>query len=49
MIDFALQVRGLTKRFGTKLAVDNLSLDVARGGIFGFLGLTGPARPPPSI
>ncbi len=42
--DFPLQVRSLTKRFGTTLAVDQLSLDVARGEIFGFLGPNGAGK-----
>lgn len=42
--DFPLQVRGLTRRFGTTLAVDGLSLDVARGEILGFLGPNGAGK-----
>jgi ABC-2 type transport system ATP-binding protein len=42
--DFALQTRGLTKRFGALLAVDQLTLDVARGEIFGFLGPNGAGK-----
>ncbi len=44
MNEIILQVRGLTKTFGTVLAVDHLSLDVARGEIFGFLGPNGAGK-----
>ena len=38
----------LTKSFGGRVVVRNLSMRVRRGQIFGFLGPTAPARPPPS-
>jgi ABC-2 type transport system ATP-binding protein len=44
MTDFALQVHHLSKRFGATLAVDDLSLDIARGEIFGFLGPNGAGK-----
>jgi ABC-2 type transport system ATP-binding protein len=40
----AIEVRGLTRRFGRFLAVDNLSFEVARGEIFGFLGSNGAGK-----
>ena len=46
--DFAVRIEGLTKRFGHVVAVDDLSLTVPRGEVFGFLGPTAPASPPPS-
>jgi ABC-2 type transport system ATP-binding protein len=40
----AIDVRGLSRRFGQFLAVDNLSFTVARGEIFGFLGSNGAGK-----
>ena len=40
----AIEVEGLTKRFGDKVAVDDFSLSVRRGQIFGFLGPNGSGK-----
>jgi ABC-2 type transport system ATP-binding protein len=40
----AIEVRHLTRRFGAFVAVDDLSFDVARGEIFGFLGSNGAGK-----
>jgi ABC-2 type transport system ATP-binding protein len=40
----AIEVRGLTKRFGATLAVDDLSFSVAEGRIVGFLGPNGAGK-----
>jgi ABC-2 type transport system ATP-binding protein len=40
----AVELRGITKRFGKFTAVDNVSLDVAKGEIFGFLGPNGAGK-----
>jgi ABC-2 type transport system ATP-binding protein len=40
----AIAVRGLTKRYGRTPAVDDLTLDVLPGEVFGFLGLNGAGK-----
>jgi ABC-type multidrug transport system ATPase subunit len=40
----AIEMRGLTKRFGSFTAVDHLTFDVRRGTIFGFLGPNGSGK-----
>lgn len=42
--NYAISVRGLTKRFGSFTAVDHISFDVCRGEIFGFLGANGAGK-----
>src|SRR5438093_1994178 len=39
-----IEIRGLTKRFGKKLAVDQLSLTVPAGAIFALLGDNGAGK-----
>ena len=41
---FAIEARGLTKRFGDLVAVSQLDLDVPRGEIYGFLGPNGSGK-----
>ena len=41
---FAIEARGLTKRFGDLVAVNRLDLDVPRGQIYGFLGPNGSGK-----
>ncbi|MDO8963604.1 MAG: ABC transporter ATP-binding protein [Coriobacteriia bacterium] len=43
-MDNAIEVRGLTKRFGDFTAVDAIELSVPRGEIFGFLGPNGSGK-----
>ncbi|WP_115931618.1 ATP-binding cassette domain-containing protein [Citricoccus nitrophenolicus] len=40
----AIRTRGLSKRFGARLAVDGLDLLVPRGSVFGFLGPNGSGK-----
>lgn len=40
----AIEINGMTKRFGQFVAVDNLSLTVPRGSVFGFLGANGAGK-----
>jgi ABC-2 type transport system ATP-binding protein len=42
--DLAIDVRGLTKRFGARTAVDGLTIQLARGRICGFLGPNGSGK-----
>jgi ABC-2 type transport system ATP-binding protein len=44
MSDAVLETEGLTKRFGQRVAVDDLSMRVERGDIFGFLGQNGAGK-----
>jgi ABC-2 type transport system ATP-binding protein len=39
-----LRLEKLTRRFGDRVAVDDLTLDVARGEVFGFLGPNGAGK-----
>ena len=42
--ELAIDVEGLTKRFGDKVAVDHFSMQVPRGQIYGFLGPNGSGK-----
>ena len=42
--NLAIDVRGLTKRFGTKLAVDHVDIAVPQGEVWGFLGPNGSGK-----
>jgi ABC-2 type transport system ATP-binding protein len=44
MGDILIEAHNLVKRFGTKLAVNNVSLDVHAGEVFGFLGPNGAGK-----
>jgi len=43
-MDPMLQIEGLTKRFGSFAAVDNISFNVSRGEVLGFLGPNGAGK-----
>jgi ABC-2 type transport system ATP-binding protein len=42
--DLAIDVRGLSKRFGDRTVVDHLDIQVRRGEICGFLGPNGSGK-----
>ncbi|UCD56302.1 MAG: ABC transporter ATP-binding protein [Candidatus Hydrogenedentota bacterium] len=44
MTDFAIETKGLTKKFGSKIAVNQLDLRVPRGSVYGFLGRNGAGK-----
>jgi ABC-type multidrug transport system ATPase subunit len=42
--EYVVQTEGLTKRFGERLAVDDIALCVRRGEVYGFLGPNGAGK-----
>jgi len=44
MSEMAIDVKGLTKRFGSKVAVDHVDIAVPRGQVWGFLGPNGSGK-----
>ena len=44
MTDYAIEINGLTKSFDQKVVVDNVTLKVKKGSIFGFLGSNGSGK-----
>ena len=40
----AIELKGLCKKFGKKIAVDNIDLDVREGELFGLLGVNGAGK-----
>lgn len=44
MSNYAIEVRNLTRKFGSFTAVNNLSFQIERGDIFGFLGPNGAGK-----
>src|SRR5437763_3611469 len=44
LADPVVEVRGLTRRFGTKLALDGVNLTLPRGTVFGLVGANGAGK-----
>ena len=42
--DYAVQTNGLTRRFGSFVAVDHVTLKIPKGQLYGFLGLNGAGK-----
>jgi ABC-2 type transport system ATP-binding protein len=42
--DYAIEMDGLTRRFGSFVAVDNVTLKIPKGELYGFLGLNGAGK-----
>jgi ABC-2 type transport system ATP-binding protein len=42
--DFAIDVRGVTKKFGPRIVVNNIAMQVRHGEIYGFLGPNGSGK-----
>lgn len=42
--DTVISIAGLSRRFGAKVALDNVSLDVPRGQVFGLVGANGAGK-----
>ena len=44
MNEFAVELNGLTKRFGDFVAVNNLNMRIRPGEVYGFLGANGSGK-----
>jgi ABC-2 type transport system ATP-binding protein len=43
-VDYAIETSGLTRRFGSFTAVDDVALKIPKGELYGFLGLNGAGK-----
>lgn len=44
MTDLAIEVKGLTKRFGDRIAVNAIDIAMPKGEVWGFLGPNGSGK-----
>ena len=44
MSEIIIQCKGISKRFGEKIALDKVSIDIPKGKIFGLLGPNGAGK-----
>lgn len=44
MVEYAIEIEGISKSFDKKVVVDNISLKVEKGAVFGFLGSNGSGK-----
>jgi len=42
--EMVIEIRGVTRRFGAKIAIDDVSLQVPRGAVFGLVGANGAGK-----
>ena len=42
--ELAVEMDGVTRRFGSFVAVDRVSLEIPKGQLYGFLGLNGAGK-----
>lgn len=43
-MEYSIEIKGLRKEFGSKVAVNNLNLKIAKGSLFAFLGVNGAGK-----
>ena len=43
-IEYAIEMQNLTRRFGSFVAVDEITLKIPKGQLYGFLGLNGAGK-----
>lgn len=43
-MEYIIKTEGLTKRYGKRLCVNNISIHIAKGDIYGFIGRNGAGK-----